>query len=139
MIKLLCVLLITVITLLFIWALNWLYFYTSCWRKTNSTNNHKDKNLRQRNTNWAACLLSKYSIFRGSLMNNMYLMLQATNYNMCHMWSDCWNPSDMRWLQEWNNKLSFLFICRLHNPCIDHMKVKQEWSPDQLLMGFICH
>lgn len=23
--------------------------------KTNSTNNHKDKNLRQRNTNWAAC------------------------------------------------------------------------------------
>ena len=36
--------------------------YISYFRKTNSTNNHKDKNLRQRNTNWTDCQLSEYFI-----------------------------------------------------------------------------
>ncbi len=35
-----------------LWHSYWFIFMISPSRKTNSTNNHKDKNLRQRNTNW---------------------------------------------------------------------------------------
>lgn len=90
-------------------------------RKTNSTNNHKDKNLRQRNTNWAARALSESSIInlfcfcaRGCELQRVQTYVDLTEHSKpfpLQVPSWLWQPHEG----------------------------KEEGDPYQLLMGFISH
>lgn len=96
--------------------------------KTNSTNNHKDKNLRQRNTNWAACLLSEYYIMERMLMN-MYYQPVAT-----------YDPYDLIITERSNTEIMSVWSNELNVLCSQvslHMywpyEGKREGRPYQLL------